>query len=79
MFHEDDVGAVLPGQPQRLRAVGGLPHHLHVPGSESTSTRNALRSECLVVREQDADGHTVSPWAVVVLTGRIAWTRKPPP
>lgn len=67
--HEDDVGALLPGQSDRLGAVGRLADHLHVRLRVDEHTERAAQ-QCLVVGEQDTDRHTGSPVAGVVVIRR---------
>lgn len=78
--HQHDVGPLLLRQQYGLCAVRGLSYDLHV-GLRVDEYAEGAAQQGLVVGEQDTDRrHTGSPEARGrVLTGRIAWTRKPPP
>jgi hypothetical protein len=52
--HEDDVGEVRAGQPDRLGAVGRLADDLHVLGAFEQAAK-AGPDQLLVVRQQDPD------------------------
>jgi hypothetical protein len=56
--HEDDGGVVGAGEGDGLVPVGRFGDHRHVGGGVDEHSEG-LAQECLVVGEQDADGHGV--------------------